>query len=60
MNYSEILPDVLAGKWIRIEPERSWIRMKSNGDWIDDQGDEIRVHLCFLTINSICMFDMAL
>ncbi len=52
MKYQDILPDVLAGKWVRIEQERSWIRMKSNGDWIDDKGDEVRVHLCYYKIDT--------
>lgn len=36
MNYSEILPDVLAGKWVREKEDRPWVRMTENGNWVTD------------------------
>jgi len=38
MKYSEILDDVLAGKWVRTNPNCEWIRMGEEGVFYDEAG----------------------
>ncbi len=34
MKYSEILPDVLAGKWVRHKPNHEWFMMSESGIFV--------------------------
>ena len=39
MKYSEILVDVLAGKWVRFfKNGDQWLRMSLNGEWYNERG----------------------
>lgn len=43
MKYSEILPAVLDGKWVRVSENGRWLQMDQAGEWSIEEGQEVQV-----------------
>ena len=44
MEYAEILPAVLEGRWVRPHDNSTWVKMNDGGYFVDEDGSMIHVH----------------